>query len=382
MTRVKKIAIVTDFPSDPAAPRGGVESVSVNLVRALSAFDDLDLHVVTEDPRRTDPIDYSWERATVHRLPRRGRKVLTNAIGPGRRQVQEFLKRLAPALVHSHDVYGLMVKGIPGPRVHTIHGFIYGDTLVSNERFGWIRSQVWRRVETAAWAEQPNIVSISPYVRQHLAPHATGAIHDIENPISREFFSIARAERPLTIFSAAVICRRKNIMRLIEALARVVAGGIDASLRLAGAVTEDDYAGDVRDRIQVLGLGRNVEWLGGMSSAGVRDELSRASIFVLASLEENAPLGIEEAMAAGVPVVTSNRCGMPYMVSHGETGYLIDPENPEDIAERLAGLLGDDDLRVRMGDRARAVATVRFHPDAVARQTRELYLRVIDRSIR
>ena len=377
MAREKKIAIVTDFPSDPAAPRGGVESVSVNLVRALAAYDDLDLHVVTEDARRTDSIEYAWERATVHRLRRRGRKVLTNAVGPGRRQMHTFLKSLAPALVHSHDTYGLMVKGFPGPRVHTIHGFIYGDTLVSNERFARLRSQVWRRIETAGWGEQPNVVSISPYVRQHLAPHATGAIHDIENPISREFFSIARAEQPLTIFSAAVICRRKNIMRLVEALARVTAAGIDAKLRMAGAIVEEDYARDVRDRIGALGLERHVEWLGGLTSAGVREELSRASVFVLASLEENAPLGIEEAMAAGVPVVTSNRCGMPYMVSHGETGYLIDPENPDDIARRLVDLLRDAGLRARMGTRAVEIATARFHPDAVARRTRELYLQII-----
>jgi glycosyltransferase involved in cell wall biosynthesis len=382
VSRLKKIAIVTDFPSDPAAPRGGVESVSVNLAHGLSAFDDLDLHVVTEDATLTEPTEYAWERVTVHRLPRRGRKVLTNAIGPGRRQMHAFLKGLAPALVHSHDVYGLMVKGCPGPRVHTIHGFIYGDTLVSNERFAWIRSQIWRRIETAGWAEQPNVVSISPYVRQYLEPHATGAIHDIENPISREFFSIVRAEQPLTIFSAAVICRRKNIMRLIEALARVVAAGFDARLRLAGAITEEDYARAVRDRIQALGLAPNVEWLGGLSSAGVREELSRASVFVLASLEENAPLGIEEAMAAGVPVVTSNRCGMPYMVSHGETGYLIDPENPTDIAERLNDLLGDADLRARMASQARAVAGARFHPDAVARKTRDLYQQVMDRDVR
>jgi glycosyltransferase involved in cell wall biosynthesis len=239
---------------------------------------------------------------------------------------------------------------------------------------------VWRRIETAGWGEQPNVVSISPYVRQHLAPHATGAIHDIENPISREFFSIARAEQPLTIFSAAVICRRKNIMRLVEALARVTAAGIDAKLRMAGAIVEEDYARDVRDRIRALGLERHVEWLGGLTSAGVREELSRASVFVLASLEENAPLGIEEAMAAGVPVVTSNRCGMPYMVSHGETGYLIDPENPDDIARRLVDLLRDAGLRARMGTRAVEIATARFHPDAVARRTRELYLQIMDGS--
>ena len=84
-------------------------------------------------------------------------------------------------------------------------------------------------------------------------------------------------------------------------------------------------------------------------------------------------MGIEEAMAAGVPVVTSNRCGMPYMVRDGETGYLVDPHDPADIARRLEALLTDDALRSSMGKQATAIALDRFHPDRVARRTVEVY---------
>ena len=86
-------------------------------------------------------------------------------------------------------------------------------------------------------------------------------------------------------------------------------------------------------------------------------------------------MGIEEAMAAGVPVVTSNRCGMPYMVRDGESGYLIDPHNPADIADRLHLLLQRPSLRLRMSECSRAIARDRFHPESVARRTREVYLR-------
>src|SRR5581483_12093387 len=145
MSRMK-VAIVTAFPADPAAPQGGVEAVSVNLVEALSAFDDLDLHVVTTDGTIRYPEEYQRCGATVHRLPHSGARVLIDATGPGRRQMHAFLTRLKPAVIHAHDVFGLMVKGLRIPRVHTIHGFIYGDTLVSGERLAWLRSQIWRRI--------------------------------------------------------------------------------------------------------------------------------------------------------------------------------------------------------------------------------------------
>ncbi len=370
-----KVAFVTAFPRDPAAPVGGVEAVSVTLVDALSAFDDLDLHVVTTD--RSAPASgerHVWRRATVHRLPTRHRRVLVDAVGPGRRQMRAFLGRLAPDVVHAHDVYGLMVKGTAAPTVQTIHGFIHGDTLVSGERFARIRARVWRRIETAGWSRQPHIISISPYVRERLTSIARGVVHDVENPIDAAFFDVPRAERGLVVFSAAVISPRKNTLALVDAVGELAGAGLDVELRLAGAATDAEYAARVKERVEQRGLTARVQWLGSIRADQVRRELGSASVFALVSLEENAPLGIEEAMAAGVPVVTSNRCGMPYLVRHGETGFLVDPCDPPQIARRLGQLLRDDRLRRQMGAAAREAALARFHPRAVARRTREVYL--------
>ena len=97
----------------------------------------------------------------------------------------------------------------------------------------------------------------------------------------------------------------------------------------------------------------------------------------LTSLEENSPMGVEEAMAASVPVVTSNRCGIPYMVCDGESGFLVDPNNPDDVARRLGQLLKNGELRRSMGAKGREIALDRFCPSKVAARTREVYLRII-----
>ena len=372
-----KVAIVTSFPQDPGLPHGGVESVSVNLVRALSKLDDLELHVVTTDPDCNGATRSLWENVTIHRLPRLGRRVLTDAIGPGRRQVKEYLTALAPDIIHAHDTYGLMVKGLPVPRVFTIHGFIHGDLLVSDERFARLRSQVWKWLETAGWADQPHIISISPYVRERLSGVARGVIHDIDNPLDESFFSIKRGEQKGTIFSAAMIMPRKNTVGLIAAFARLIANGFNAELRLAGSASDARYERRVREFISSNGLRDRVVLLGGIDTARIQQELAKASVFALVSLEENSPMGIEEAMASGVPVVTSNRCGMPYMVRDGESGFLVNPNDSDDIAWRLGQLLEDDALRAAMGVKSRNIAEERFHPARVARRTREVYRRAL-----
>lgn len=372
-----KVAIVTQFPNDPATPRGGVEAVSVNLVKALADFKDINLHVITLDDSCNSLDISSWNGVTIHRLPRGQGSVLINSISVWRRQISQYLTKLAPDIVHAHDTYGIMVKGLQIPRVFTIHGFIYADTRVSKTRFAWLRSKLWQWIETTSWADQPHIISISPYVRERLTGIATGIIHDIDNPVSDAFFNIQKKERKGTIFSASVVSKRKNTLNLIKAFATVIAEGYDAELRLAGPVVEPEYGIFVKNLISEYRLNDKVILLGQISKNDIMEELSAASIFALVSLEEGSPMGIAEAMAAGVPVVTSNRCGMPYMVRHGESGFLVNPIDPSDIAQRMKQLLQDDGLRGLMGKYSHEIASNRFHPLIVAQRTREVYLEAL-----
>jgi glycosyltransferase involved in cell wall biosynthesis len=371
-----RVAVVTNFPENPKDPCGGVQSVSVHLVAALAKIDGLEIHVVTQDDNRTEPERVEWGAVCVHRLPRGARHTLVNAIGPGRRAMLAYLRQLAPDLVHSHDVYGLMTQDFQGPRVFTIHGQIYKDTAVSRERGSALRAWLWKRVELAGWARQPHIISISPYVREQASAVARGVIHDIDNPIGENCFDVPRREQPGRIFSAARIEPRKNTLALIKAFARLPNNGAGRVLHLSGSGPQP-YLGEVKDFIAANGLSERVKLLGRIPYSAIQDELSSAAVFALVSLEENSPMAIEEAMAAGLPVVTSNRCGMPYMVRHEESGFLIDPVDPEDIAWRLEEVLSNDDLRQRMGAISRGIAEDRFHPRKVAEKTHRVYVRAL-----
>lgn len=368
-----KIVLATHFPHDTASPRGGVEAVSLILAKTLATFEDLDVHVVTFDGQCPEMIRESWKQVTVHRLPGLKGSTMFNATGKGRKRLCAYLESLRPDVVHAHDTYGIMVKGLNMPRVFTIHGFIYGDTLVSRKKCAWLRSKVWKWIETSSWADQPYIISISPYVRERLSGIAKGVIYDIDNPIDASFFELERAEEKNILFSAATICPRKNTLNLAKAFSTMVNQGIDAQLRLAGPIVNQKYGDELKAYIKDNNLEDKVILLGQIPETGMREELSRASVFGLVSLEENSPMGIEEAMAVGMPIITSNRCGMPYMVQHEGNGCLVNPCDLNDITRHLVRLFENKPLRAQMSALSRQIAQERFHPVKVATRTRRVY---------
>ncbi|MBN1346201.1 MAG: glycosyltransferase family 4 protein [Phycisphaerae bacterium] len=376
-----RVAVFSRFPKDRDAPRGGVETVALALVRALEAIGDMDLHVVTLEAGLRELEVCSHGPTTIHRLPgSRWPQMLDILWGPGRRRLKRYLIDLAPDIVHLHETYALGLGELPMPDVFTVHGFDHANIPAEKRRMARLRSLLWWHIEARGLARQRYIISITPYVRQHIEPLTTARIFDIDNPINPVFFETARNEVPGRVFCAGWISPRKNTLGLIRALPRLVEGGVDVSLHLAGEQKDHAYARRVREAIDELGLSGRVRLLGRISPDDVRRELSEACLFALPALQENAPMAISEAMAAGLPIVSSNVCGMPFMIDEGRTGYLVDPEDTDSLAERMGRLLTDDGLRSTMGGAAREDALRRFHPDAVGRRTVEVYRRILGSS--
>lgn len=372
-----KLAFVTQFPIDVNRPHGGVEAVSVNLISSLSQYSEYDIHVITLCPDTEKKTVECNDNVTIHRIPKPSGSELKNAIGTSKKLIENKIISLSPDLIHAHDTYGIMVKDLNIPKVFTVHGFIYGDTLLANGKFKLLRSKVWEFIEKSSWAKQPNIISISPYVRERLSGITQANIFDIDNPISDAFFKLVREEVAGTIFTSAVITPRKNVIQLVNAVALMVKKGIKVELRIAGGIVDQEYVNKLKDIIEVNHLQKNVTLLGRITTTEVQAELCNASIYALASLEENSPMGIEEAMAVGVPVVTSNRCGMPYMVKNGETGFLINPFDAQDIANKCERILTNPDLSKKMHDKSKKLALDLYHSERVAERTVAVYKEIL-----
>jgi glycosyltransferase involved in cell wall biosynthesis len=101
-------------------------------------------------------------------------------------------------------------------------------------------------------------------------------------------------------------------------------------------------------------------------------------MLVLPSIEENCPMVILEAMAAGVPVVASKVGGVPDLIEEGITGLLMQPGNPSSIASAIERLLANPGAAGEMAGRARARALAAFEPRVVAERHHQIYRDVLN----
>lgn len=142
-------------------------------------------------------------------------------------------------------------------------------------------------------------------------------------------------------------CARLNLTKGHEELIRAVAilrdRGMGAHLIIAG---EDDAGGSgyrktIEALIRQFQLERHVTLLGAVSEQRVRDELQAAHLFVLASRAEPLGVSIMEAMAMRVPVIATNAGGVPELVTDGHDGLLVEPRNPQLLADAIFNLAHD-----------------------------------------
>lgn len=378
-----RLVIVSRYPHSFGRPKGGVESVTVILARALAELENMDVHLLTLErnlPKETFERD---GRVNIYRLPRTFcPEILDIKIGPGRKRLLAKIREIAPDVVHSHETFGLTLGDLEIPHVFTVHGFDHANIPAEGRAFAWIRSVLWKYAERQGLGRQKTIISISPYVINminYLAPRA--AVHTIDNPVDERYFSVKRSEDCGRVLILGWINERKNTLGAVRAMTHALRAGHNGTLVIAGEAQLLFYKERVMREIREAGIEHQVEFLGHINREQLETELTRTSVMLLPSLQENAPMAISEAMAAGIPVVASNRCGMPYMVEDGGSGFLVDPLDPAQIGARLIELLSSPGLRRKMGARGREIALSRFLPDIVAKKTRDVYSESMQKGI-
>jgi glycosyltransferase involved in cell wall biosynthesis len=101
--------------------------------------------------------------------------------------------------------------------------------------------------------------------------------------------------------------------------------------------------------------------------------MSRAHLLALPSIEDNCPMSVLEAAAAGVPVLAANAGGIPELVEDGVTGLLCDPTDANSMAAGVDRILSDKNTAVSLAKNARDQARQKFRPELVARRHLEIY---------
>ena len=176
------------------------------------------------------------------------------------------------------------------------------------------------------------------------------------------------SEQDVLFVCVARFAPQKNHELLVTAFAKGPASDPRAHLVLAG---QGVLRAPLQVRVNQLGLTSRVHFLG--LRTDIPDVLGAADIFALSSDYEGNPLSVIEAMAAGLPTVSTAVGGVPELLQNGKEGFIVQPGHPEELSEAMMILLGDPHLRRRMGAAAAARAKEKFDVSAMVRAYEELY---------
>ncbi|MDP9098020.1 MAG: glycosyltransferase family 4 protein [Verrucomicrobiota bacterium] len=227
------------------------------------------------------------------------------------------------------------------------------------------------------------IVTVSDYAARHLRdrfPEAASKVHRVYNGVDLSRFHPTDFGTGIpAIISIGRLIEKKGFADLISACALLTRGRRGFACEIIG---EGPLEETLRAEIAAAGLEGQVRLAGTQTQAQVALRLAHATIFVLPCTREadggmdNLPTVIMEAMAAGLPVISTPLAGVPEMVEPDVNGELVAERDPAAICAAMERLISDPARARRFGDRGRQIARQKFSIETSARQLREIFLSV------
>ncbi|MFJ3302006.1 glycosyltransferase family 4 protein [Streptomyces sp. NPDC086549] len=264
-------------------------------------------------------------------------------------------------VVHDNQTLGYGLLGDVGaPLVTTIHHPITVDRqLELDAAEGWQRRYSVRRwyaftrMQKRVARRLPSVLTVSGTSRQEIIDHLgvrDERIHVIHIGADTDLFSpnpsVPQVPGRIVTTSSADV-PLKGLVFLVEALAKVRTERPDAHLVVVGKRAED---GPVAQAIERYGLEGVVEFVKGISDAELVDLVRSAEVACVPSLYEGFSLPAAEAMATGTPLVATTGGAIPEVAGRdGETCLAVPPGDAGALAAGLSRLLGDPELRARLG---------------------------------
>ncbi|UOY01235.1 glycosyltransferase [Blastococcus sp. PRF04-17] len=289
-----------------------------------------------------------------------------------------------PRIINVHwlipqGLVATVAKRIAGARVViTIHG---GDVLSLNGR-------VLRKVKRFILERADVVVANSAFTASACRSLHDGRAYEvIPMGIDVDRFRAAPRSAELvrrhglgdfTVLFVGRLTEDKGLMDLVEALHLLERSGAGFRALVVGS---GDQEPALRRRVRELGLDERVVFVGWVAHDDLADYYNTADVFVGPSIvgshgwQEAVGLVFVEALASGLPVISTRTGGIPDVVDDGRTGFLVDQRSPGQICERLRALQEDRSLLREMGERGRATVEQRFSWQTVTQR----YAAIFDR---
>ncbi len=218
-----------------------------------------------------------------------------------------------------------------------------------------------RWLTTCTRTNQRHLSSLTPTADVFLTYHGLDAAR-FPGPDRTLGPNGSRKDQPVRLIGVARLVAKKGVDTLLEALMRLPA---DLHWRYVhiGKGTETDR---LKEKARELGLAERIEWRGAQSQNDVIAAYREADLFVMASRvakdgdRDGLPNVLMEAGSQELPAVSTTVSAVPELITSGENGLLVPPDDPITLAQALETLLRSPDQRLSMGRAARRIVLERF----------------------
>jgi glycosyltransferase involved in cell wall biosynthesis len=346
------------------------------LLQGFAVMPELEVHVIscTQKPMKSPPkmADNTWFHSVY--VPKHG--WLRTSYQGCVRAVRRRLKAIKPDIVHGQGTErdcAISAAFSRFPNIVTVHGNMRLIAELNQSKplsFNWLAAQL----EKIVLPRTKGVVCITHYTQAAVKDLARKT-WVVPNAVDASFFDLqAQRDDSGTILCVGVVCHRKNQNTFIRALDSLSQVRKLKLIFLGEAPQDDPY---VQEFFELI---RTRPWCihGGFADREkLKAYLKTASLLALPSLEDNCPMVVLEAMAAGVPVLAANVGGLPDLVEDGRNGRFCNPLEPETITTGVQRLLDNAQEASELAKTARDLARERFHPLVIARRHVEIYREVL-----
>lgn len=356
----------------PARPWFGT-AVQALLDGFASMPDEIEVHIVSstrahlETPLKLAPNIHFY---SVHVPPWSWMKsaYLGNILA-----VRKCLSVIRPDLVHGHGTErdcALSAVFSGYPNLITLHGNMRRLAMLANASL-FSFAGLTSILESIAISMTGGVVCLSTHTLNLVSPtsKSTWIIPNAVDPT----FLLPQEETetiPPEILIIGDLLPNKNQLAFLKAIAPLQQE-LGFTVQLIGKCQKDQpYTSEILHFATSQPWCEYAEFLNHKSLA---QRLARATLLAVPSLEENLPMVILEAMAAGLPVAASNVGGIPDLITHQETGILFDPNDPDSMQKSILAILADSTARHELIIRARKKILQHHLPESIARRHLAIY---------
>jgi len=378
-----KIAILTtdarEYYKDYSCPTTYFGTAPEALLQGFSQLPDIEVHVVSCVRKEMHSQDKLSDNIWYHPVLVSKIGWMTSVYQGCIRAVRRKLREIGPDIVHGQGTErdcAITAVFSGYPNVLTIHGNMRLIAKVSKAKpfsYGWLNAHL----EAVTLPRTDGVVCITHYT-ENAVRNLARRTWVVPNAVDANFFEINNHPGGIPeLLVVGLVCARKNQNALIRALDSLAATRAFRVSFLGQVQREDAYEAEF---FELLRSRPWCEWCGFANRDALRARLAVAAGVVLASLEDNCPMVVLEAMAAGVPVVAPNVGGVPDLVTDGVNGLLCDPTQKESMAEVVQRLLENPHAASKMAVVAKDMAIERFHPRRIALRHLEIYREVLNKA--